>query len=143
MGPRPSRLHLVVALDLHLVRSLLGKSYRGLSLTELGSSFVSRHAEPFPAIAILVFIGLVLHVINAGCERGFSLQNQIKTKLRNCLLKVGVGAPRDFLWRDRIPQNSTMTEPCSTGRMAKLGASWANGHERASGIYRIVENIFF
>ena len=49
--------------------------------------FERDHATTFPHFAVLISVAVALRVTNAGCERGFSTQNRLKTKLRNRLLE--------------------------------------------------------
>jgi len=55
------------------------------SVQELCKLTMLSHAESFPGMATLASVALTVPVHSVDCERGFSRQNLVKTKLRNCL----------------------------------------------------------
>lgn len=55
------------------------------SVAELCKLVITSHSETYPGMAALAAIALTIPVSSVDCERGFSRQNLIKTKLRNCL----------------------------------------------------------
>jgi hypothetical protein len=52
---------------------------------KLWNLIATHHKEQFPNLIVLAQLALTSAVHTAGCERGFSMQNQILTKLRNRL----------------------------------------------------------
>ena len=64
----------------HLVRS-----YRAMNFEQFTSTFIQEYKHVHPDFVQLALISLVISVSSAPCERGFSVQNSIKTKLRNRL----------------------------------------------------------
>ena len=66
----------------------MSTSYRHMNLADFTARFFERdHATTFPHHAVLISVAVTLPVTNAGCERGFSTQNRLKTKLCNRLLE--------------------------------------------------------
>ncbi|CAC5411193.1 unnamed protein product [Mytilus coruscus] len=65
---------------------LIFNSYKGLSFADLLTAIISRK-DQFPNAISLMEISRVLPVSSVECERGFSRQNIIKTKLR-CSLGI-------------------------------------------------------
>ena len=66
----------------------MSTSYRHMNLANFAASFFEcDHATTFPHLAVLISVAVTLPVTNAGCERRFSTQNWLKTKLRNRLLQ--------------------------------------------------------
>ena len=55
---------------------------------QLWNLIVTYHAKDFPNLVTLAQLGLTLAVHTAGCERGFSVQNNILTPSRNRLTPV-------------------------------------------------------
>ena len=64
----------------HLVRS-----YRAMNFEQFTSTLIQEYKHVHPDFVQLALISLVIPVSSAPCERGFSVQNSIKTKLRNRL----------------------------------------------------------
>ena len=64
----------------HLVRS-----YRAMDFKQFTSTLIHEYKHVHPDFVQLALISLVIPVTSAPCERGFSVQNSIKTKLRNRL----------------------------------------------------------
>ncbi len=60
-------------------------SSRKLTMKEFWKVVVSKHGQSFPEFVKLAAACLVIPVSTVDCERGFSTQNRIKTKLRNRL----------------------------------------------------------
>ena len=56
--------------------------------TACDNLIVTCHAKDFPNLVTLAQLGLTLAVHTAGCERGFSVQNNILTPSRNRLTPV-------------------------------------------------------
>ena len=74
-----------VQCEWRICRSLMSTSYRDKTLEEFATEFCRRHAPTLGQIWILLAIAATLPASTAGCERGFSTQNRLKTKLRNRL----------------------------------------------------------
>ncbi len=55
------------------------------SFSELSQLTLNHLKTPFPSVAVLFELAQVLAVSSADCERGFSIQNIIKTHKRSCL----------------------------------------------------------
>ena len=64
----------------HLVRS-----YRAMNFEQFTSHLILEYKDVYPDFVQLALISLLIPVSSAPCERGFSVQNSIKTKLRNRL----------------------------------------------------------
>jgi len=67
-------------------KSAVSNSYKNLTSDKLCHRIITLHAQLLPDYAILCQIALCLCVTSVECERGFSLQNRLKTKFR-CSLK--------------------------------------------------------
>jgi hypothetical protein len=78
-------------------------SYKNFAFKAIAKMVLLRHKDQFPEISKLMEIGLCIPVSSVACERGFSLQNRIKTKLRtrlgdssiDVLMKLASGPPRN------------------------------------------------
>ena len=64
----------------HLLRS-----YRAMNFEQFTSTLIHEYKHVHPDFVQLALISLVIPVASAPCERGFSVQTSIKTKLRNRL----------------------------------------------------------
>ena len=64
--------------------------YSGYSLQCFIKTLLLNHERDFPEMSKLAEIALCIPVSTAACERGFSLQNRLKNKLRNCLSEVNL-----------------------------------------------------
>ena len=73
-----------------ICRPLMSNKFRNQTKVEFGSAILFEHRDAFPQLSLLPAAGLVIPVTNAGCERGFSCQNRIMTKLRNRLSKENI-----------------------------------------------------
>jgi hypothetical protein len=60
-------------------------SYCRPQCREACNSILIRHSEDLPQTAKLCEIALCIPISTIICERGFSLQNWLKSKFRNCL----------------------------------------------------------
>ena len=56
-----------------------------MNFEQFTSHFIQEYKDVYPDFVQLALISLVIPVSSAPCERGFSVQNSIKTKLRNRL----------------------------------------------------------
>ena len=65
----------------------MSSTFRGPTMEEFGTVMLSSHQDAFPQLALLLAIGFVIPVTNAGCERGLSCQDRIVTKPHNRLLE--------------------------------------------------------
>ena len=54
-------------------------------MVTLGKAINTYHKEDFPNMIFLTQLAMTSAVHTAGSERGFSVQNKILTKKRNCL----------------------------------------------------------
>ena len=69
-----------------LVFKHLTKSYKGvLSFPQYCSKLITELDDQYPDFATLARLALIIPVSSAPCERGFSVQNALKTKVRNRL----------------------------------------------------------
>lgn len=68
-----------------LKRVILAERFPRYCFWKLYNLIVTYHKEQFPHLIISAQLTLTSAVHTAGCERGFSMQNQILTKLRNRL----------------------------------------------------------
>lgn len=71
--------------EMPLFKQLVFHSYSSMSLHELWKIMAAKHVEHFPALITLAKACFIVPVSTAQCERGFSTQNRIKSKLRNRL----------------------------------------------------------
>ncbi|MFI0416641.1 MAG: hAT transposon family protein, partial [Candidatus Thiodiazotropha sp.] len=69
-----------------LVFKHLARSYKGsLSFAKFCCKLINEFSDQYPDFAMLARLALVIPVSSAPCERGFSVQNALKTKVRNRL----------------------------------------------------------
>ena len=69
-----------------LVFKHLKKSYKGsLSFSQFCCKLITELNDQYPDFANLARLALIIPVSSAPCERGFSVQNALKTKVRNRL----------------------------------------------------------
>ena len=71
-----------------LKKTVLAEHYPRDCMWQLWNLIVTYHAKDFPNRVTLAQLGLTLAVHTAGCERGFSVQNNILTPSRNRLTPV-------------------------------------------------------
>ena len=64
---------------------MIVRSYRAMNFEQFTSTLIQEYKHVHPDFVQLALISLVIPVSSAPCERGFSVQNSIKTKLRNRL----------------------------------------------------------
>jgi hypothetical protein len=72
------------------VNALKKGCYKGYSMRSFSEVIITRHAAELPQTCKLCEIALCIPVSTAVCERGFSRQNFLKNKLRNCLSESNV-----------------------------------------------------
>ncbi|KAG1674501.1 Zinc finger protein 862 [Nymphon striatum] len=72
-------------LEWPVLHSLLLGSYRKLNPMQVCKAIIFKHAEDLPVFAKLSEAALCICVTSVACERGFSLQNKLKTKARSSL----------------------------------------------------------
>jgi len=63
----------------------LVRSYRAMNFEQFISTRIQEYKHVHPHFGQLALISPVIPVSSAPCEQGFSVQNSIKTKLRNRL----------------------------------------------------------
>lgn len=64
----------------------LAKSYKGaLSFEQFSKLLITDLSDQYQDFATLAKLALIIPVSSAPCERGFSVQNALKTKVRNRL----------------------------------------------------------
>ena len=61
------------------------KSQKALPFDRFAKSLITEFHEQYPDFVVLAKIALIIPVSSAPCERGFSVQNAIKNKVRNRL----------------------------------------------------------
>ena len=71
--------------EMKSVTDLKNGCYKGYSLQAFAKAVLLRHQSDLPQTAKLCEIALCVPVSTAVCERGFNLQNWLKSKFRNCL----------------------------------------------------------
>ena len=87
-----------------VVKELLSANFRSYSFQDVWSYLLNKSQgclDPYPNIAKLVTIALLIPVNTADCERGFPRYNRIKTKARarlkvttvSCLMTLGIETP--------------------------------------------------
>lgn len=65
------------------LKQLASASYKSHSVEDFWAVVAQKHKDQFPCLLKLAHACLTLPVSTVCCERGFSTQNRIKTKLRN------------------------------------------------------------
>ena len=65
------------------LKQLASASYKSHSVEDFWAIVAQKHKDQFPCLLKLAHACLTLPVSTVCCERGFSTQNRIKTKLRN------------------------------------------------------------
>ena len=75
----------ILQTELVAVDALKIGCYKGYSMRNFAEVMLSRHASELPQTCKLCEIALCIPVSTAVCERGFSRQNLLKNKMRNCL----------------------------------------------------------
>ena len=73
------------ALTHYIDLKLLLRQQNSLSLQQIGTHILDHYTEEFPDFSILYQLLLISPVTSVSCERGFSCQNRIKTRLRSRL----------------------------------------------------------
>ena len=64
----------------------LAKSYKGsLSFAKFCCKLINDYSHQYPDFATLARLAVIIPVSSAPCERGFSVQNSLKNKVRNRL----------------------------------------------------------
>ena len=64
----------------------LAKSYKGsLSFAKFCCKLINDYSGQYPDVVTLARLAVINPVSSALCERGFSVQNSLKTKVRNRL----------------------------------------------------------
>ena len=79
----------------------MSNKFRNQTMVEFGAAILFEHRDAFPQLSLLLAARLVIPVTNAGCEREFSCQNCIMTKLQNgfseekidCLMRISLEGP--------------------------------------------------
>ena len=71
-----------------LKKTVLAEQYPRDCMWQLWNLIVTYHAKDFPNLVTLAQLGLTLAVHTAGCERDFSVQNNILNPSRNRLTPV-------------------------------------------------------
>jgi len=61
------------------------RSQKALTFEQFAKLLINDFADEYPDYAILAKVALIIPVSSAPCERGFSVQNALKTKVRNRL----------------------------------------------------------
>ena len=61
------------------------RSYKALTFDQFAKLLITEFEEEYPDFVVLTKIALIIPVSSAPCERGFSVQNALKTKVRNRL----------------------------------------------------------
>ena len=67
------------------VKTFLKGSYRNITYQAFCKMMTRRHQHEFPVIQKLCHMSLCIPITSVACERGISLQNIIKTKLRTLI----------------------------------------------------------
>ena len=70
---------------------LLVRSYRAMNFEQFTSTLIQEYKHVHPDFVQLALISLVIPVSSAPCERGFSVQNSIKTKPNRMMMVRLVG----------------------------------------------------
>lgn len=63
----------------------LTRSQKALSFEKFAILLITEYGNEYPDFSVLAKIALIIPVFSAPCERGFSVQNALKTKCRNRL----------------------------------------------------------
>ena len=71
--------------DMFKVLSLVKECYSKLEICDFFQHIITQHADDLPQYTQLCYILMCIPVTSVECERAFSMQNRIKTKLRNRL----------------------------------------------------------
>jgi hypothetical protein len=74
-----------LGLEMAAVRALKNGCYKCYSMQAFAKAILTRHCTDLPETSKLCEIAMCIPVSTAVCERGFSLQNWLKSKFRNCL----------------------------------------------------------
>ena len=61
------------------------RSYKALTFDQFAKLLITEFEEEYPDFVVLTKIALIIPVSSAPCERGFSVQNALKTKVPNRL----------------------------------------------------------
>ncbi|CAC5392889.1 unnamed protein product [Mytilus coruscus] len=69
----------------YLDLKLLLRQQKSLTLQQMATQILNNYSDEYPDFALLYELLLVSPVTSVACERGFSCQNRIKTKLRSRL----------------------------------------------------------
>ena len=85
-------------------------SNRHLTITSMCAELITKYAAEFPDFATLAKIYSIVPITSVACERGFSSQNRIKTKLRNRLagksvdnlMRLSAAAKRPYYDEDEL-----------------------------------------
>ena len=66
-------------------KQLTFDNYSSMTFQELATIVIMELKDTYPCLAILYKLSLIISVSSADCERGFSVQNLIKTSKRSCM----------------------------------------------------------
>ena len=87
--------------DKILVKSHLFKVPVATSMADICRLLILKHRDTYPMLALLAAVALTVPMSSVDCERGFSRQNLIKTRIRSALhpiildrhLKISIEGP--------------------------------------------------
>ncbi len=87
--------------EFQLFRPFIIRNFPQTNFYKFSTMFLRNFSDMFPQMAMLISIALIIPVSSVPCERGFSVTNRIKTKLRNrlqiptvdILLRISIEGP--------------------------------------------------